>query len=472
MFVVKRTDFTVIQIVGNKDMGQKRDNTSYWIPVKKNKVHTTVVKPAKDPATFQASLRATLIIGQTFSLIPVDGVFSNKASDVRFVWSSWKCLYSLLSLLGQIFLTIMCIHKVVHSVTSLNATTPIIFYGTTCITMVLFFRVGRAWPNLVQHVVRTEELDPNYDKNLANKCNITCVVVLTLALLEHILSLLSAFAGAMVCYPNVHLYEGFVKHFYPWVFNFLPYSPLLGIITQFLHFQSTFIWNFSDLFVICMSYYLTSRLDHVNKKLLAAQGKYLPEIFWRTSREEYGRAAQLVRKVDEAISGIVFISFANNLFFICLQLFNTLEDGIKGTGECSSRSKNTSANILGGYEAATYFLFSLVYLITRSAAVSLIASQVNTASNVPAAVLYDVPSPVYCVEVQRFLDQVNGDKLALSGLQFFSVTRSLLLTVAGTIVTYELVMFQFNSPSPTPATAVTTALSNITITTTSVPLSL
>ncbi|CAK1600233.1 unnamed protein product [Parnassius mnemosyne] len=100
---------------------------------------------------------------------------------------------------------------------------------------------------------------------------------------------------------------------------------------------------------------------------------------------------------------------------------------------------------MGGYEAAAYFLFSLVYLITRSVAVSLIASQVNTASTVPAPVLYDVPSPVYCIEVQRFLDQVHGNKVALSGLQFFSVTRSLLLTVAGTIVTYELVMFQFNS---------------------------
>ncbi|XP_050665607.1 gustatory receptor for sugar taste 64f-like [Leptidea sinapis] len=213
---------------------------------------------------------------------------------------------------------------------------------------------------------------------------------------------------------------------------------------QFLHFQSTFIWNFSDLFVICMSYYLTSRLQYVNKKLLAAQGKYLPEVFWRTSREEYGRAVQLVRKVDDVISGIVFISFANNLFFICLQLFNTLENGIKGAVSC--RSGKQGSTILGGYEAAVYFLFSLIYLISRSVAVSLIASQVNSASTVPASVLYDVPSPVYCLEVQRFLEQVNGEKIALSGLQFFSVTRSLLLTVAGTIVTYELVMFQFKSP--------------------------
>ncbi|XP_053601819.1 gustatory receptor for sugar taste 64f isoform X2 [Plodia interpunctella] len=354
----------------------------------------------------------------------------------------------------------MCIYRLTCSATSLKGATPIIFYGTTCITMMMFFHMAKAWPSMVQHIARAEQLDPIYDKNLTKRCNVTCLVVLLLALIEHILSLLSAVAETMICHPEKAFYEGFVKQFYPWVFNFIPYSPYLAGFTQFLHFQSTFIWNFSDLFVICMSYYLTSRLQHINEKLLEAQGKYLPESFWKSTREDYCRATQLVRRVDNVISGIVFISFANNLFFICLQLFNTLEDGIKGTGECSSRAKRTT--LLGGYEAASYFVFSLVYLISRSVAVSLIASQVNSASTVPAPVLYDVPSPVYCVEVQRFLDQVNGDTVALSGLQFFNVTRGLLLTVAGTIVTYELVMFQFNSPD---ATVAPTTVLNITSTT-------
>ncbi|CAH0722915.1 unnamed protein product, partial [Brenthis ino] len=418
-------------------------------------------KVEKYVASFQVCLRTTLVIGQLFSLLPVNGVWSKKASDVKFVWASWKCTYLFLSLLGQIFITVMCIHKVLHSTSSLNGTTPIIFYSTTCVTMLLFLKVARMWPTLVKEIARIEDLDPYHNKSLVNKCNATCAIVLSLALLEHVLSLLSAIAGTMACISNELSYRHFVKHFYPWVFNFLPYTFWLGILTQFLHFQSTFIWNFSDLFVICMSYYLTARLDHVNQKLLNAQGKYLPEVFWRTTREDYGRAVQLVRRVDEVISGIIFISFANNLFFICLQLFNTLEDGIKGQAECDNREKGKT-NLLGGYEAALYFLFSLFYLIARSVSVSLIASQVNTASTVPAPVLYDVPSPVYCVEVQRFLDQVNGDKVALSGLQFFSITKGLLLTVAGTIVTYELVMFQFNATPSTPDITTTPISLNIT----------
>ncbi|CAB3221032.1 unnamed protein product [Arctia plantaginis] len=385
-------------------MGQKgfKKNLSFWISPSSNKVH--VAKAKRTTTTFLKALRLTVIIGQVFSLLPVVGVFSNDARNIRFVKTSWKCVYSFLSLCGQIFISVLCIKKVAHSTVSLNGTSPVIFYMTTCVTMILFFKVAQRWPLLVQQITVSEEINPNFDVNLNRKCNFTCAVVLTLSSLEHILSLLSAVAGAAACYSYDDItYQIFVTHFYPWVFTYLPYSPYLGILTQFIHFQSTFIWNFSDLFVICMSYYLTSRLEQVNKKLLAAQGKYLPETFWRTTREDYCRATQTVRKVDDVISSVVFISFANNLFFVCLQLFNTLESGP-----------------LGGHEAATYFLFSLVYLLSRSVAVSLIASQVNTASIVPAPVLYDVPSPVYCVEV------------------------------AGTIVTYELVMFQFNTTSTIP----------------------
>lgn len=52
---------------------------------------------------------------------------------------------------------------------------------------------------------------------------------------EHILSLLSAIAASTACDTEDLTYERFVKYFYPWVFNFLPYSLILGAMTQ--------VWN-------------------------------------------------------------------------------------------------------------------------------------------------------------------------------------------------------------------------------------
>lgn len=47
-------------------------------------------------------------------------------------------------------------------------------------------------------------------------------------------------------------------------------------------------------------------------------------------------------------------------------------------------------------------------------------------------------------QLKRFYSEVTRDVVALSGMRFFHLTRTLVLSVAGTIITYELVLVQFN----------------------------
>lgn len=42
--------------------------------------------------------------------------------------------------------------------------------------------------------------------------------------------------------------------------------------------------------------------------------------------------------------------------------------------------------------------------------------------------------------MQRFIDLVNGEFVALSGRKFFFLTRKMILAMVGTVVTYELVL--------------------------------
>ncbi|KAG6447960.1 hypothetical protein O3G_MSEX005246 [Manduca sexta] len=266
------------------------------------------------------------------------------------------------------------------------------------------------------------------DTNLMKKCNRSCVIVLILALLEHTLADLKGIATAVDCEPHRPLYEGFIIHSFPWMFSIIPYNTALGFFSHFINLQCTFNWNFVDLFIICMSLYLVSRLEQVNKRIVAVKGRYLPPSFWRTMREDYNRAAHLVKVVDDIIGSVIFISFASNLFFICLQLLHTLADGIKPVPRC--RVGVPDKRPLRGYEQAVYFVYSFLFLVARSVAVSLTASRVHTASREPAYALYEVSSETYCIEIQRFLDQIHGDTVSLSGLQFFNVKRGLALTVS------------------------------------------
>lgn len=45
--------------------------------------------------------------------------------------------------------------------------------------------------------------------------------------------------------------------------------------------------------------------------------------------------------------------------------------------------------------------------------------------------------------MERFSNELYNDVIALSGKKFFFLTRQLVLTIAATIITYELVLIQF-----------------------------
>lgn len=53
-------------------------------------------------------------------------------------------------------------------------------------------------------------------------------------------------------------------------------------------------------------------------------------------------------------------------------------------------------------------------------------------------------------QIKRFTDEVYNDIVALSGKKFFYLTRHLVLSVGGTIITYELVLVQFKTNDDIP----------------------
>lgn len=59
--------------------------------------------------------------------------------------------------------------------------------------------------------------------------------------------------------------------------------------------------------------------------------------------------------------------------------------------------------------------------------------------------LRTIPNQGWFDETQRLSNQIQNDCIALSGKKFFVITRGIIITIAGTIVTYELVLLQFGA---------------------------
>lgn len=119
-----------------------------------------------------------------------------------------------------------------------------------------------------------------------------------------------------------------------------------------------------------------------------------------------------------------------------------------------------------------YFWFSLFCLLSRTLMVSLSAARVHDEAQKPANIIRAIPIDSYESEVSfnqylggisflsksslvflinqanRFLEQVVNTKVGFTGMRFFYFTRPLILSVVGTIITYELVLIQFQVLTP------------------------
>ncbi|KAK2575502.1 hypothetical protein KPH14_011223 [Odynerus spinipes] len=389
-----------------------------------------------NPATdsLHASMRPIIVLANCFSMLPVCGVNSPDASCLKFTWRSPKLLYTAVSCLGA---TVMTVFNIIQfATTGINSikTTSLVFYGTSVIASLLFLRLARLWPRLALTWEKLEhEFIPRHRKvsriSLAGRFKLVTAIVMTFALIEHTLSILKGSSNAMVCakyHGDTDIVAVYFQSQFPQVFSRMSYNLWKAILVDAVNVLSTFSWNFIDLFLILISMALADQFQQLNGRLNAVRGKAMPEWWWAEARNDYNHLASLTRRVDSQISTIVFLSFATDLYFICIQLL-------------------FSFNLQRSLIQKIYFCFSFGFLLSRTTAVSLYAASVHDESRLPAPMLYSVSSANYSTEVMRFLTQVTTDNISLTGMKFFSVTRGLVLTVAGTIVTYELVLVQINN---------------------------
>ncbi|KAJ3653902.1 hypothetical protein Zmor_013128 [Zophobas morio] len=99
---------------------------------------------------------------------------------------------------------------------------------------------------------------------------------------------------------------------------------------------------------------------------------------------------------------------------------------------------------MGSIIEGIYFFYSFGFVISRIVFVSIFGAFINEESQAALPYLTSLPSEFYNEEIQRLITQIHVDSVALTGHNFFRVTKGLVLSVAAAIITYELVLIQFN----------------------------
>ncbi|XP_055606586.1 gustatory receptor for sugar taste 64f-like [Uranotaenia lowii] len=384
--------------------------------------------------TFHDAVGGMLTMAQMLSVMPVSGIMERDPAKVRFTWLSKRIIYCYAVYAGTAFLVITTLIRFFEKDFSFGRLTTVFFYSYNLYGMYCFVRVAQKWPELIRKWHDTEQLLPQSTNILergvlARKIKLISILLTTLSLLEHLLSIVSAVFYRPYCPEVPDPMEMFFKANFFFVFQHFEYSNWLAFIIKYLNVVCTFVWSYIDLFVMVISLGLSHTFERINDFMRKHKRQPMTEEFWGDQRRNYRNVCDLIQHVDDVVSIITMLSISNNLFFICASILNSLS------------SHPTIVHTM-------YFWFGLTFLIARTLGVTMCAAKVNDESRRPIEVLRTIPREGWCLEAKRFAEEVVNDTVALTGMKFFNMTRKLVLKVTGSIITYELVLIQFHKEEP------------------------
>uniref|UniRef100_A0A3F2YU21 Gustatory receptor n=1 Tax=Anopheles christyi TaxID=43041 RepID=A0A3F2YU21_9DIPT len=384
--------------------------------------------------SFHHAVAPVLLLGQCITLLPVVNIFNTNFRTARFKLRSFRCIYSL------VYLVLTGIYCAASIRWYIRKGLNISYFGN-CIYMVvvylsawLFFFVAIRWQSTLSAFGNCERLflRDHYRRQtkgtftLGWKIRFAGFSIFALALVEDWLNYYSAYQSNIVQIAtcnrtNVTVWQNFYLREHPHVFHLLPFNVFTILVTEWINRCMRYTWTYLDIFIIAFCYGAQFRYEQIYRRLVAVQGIACPANFWHDVRMDYVAVSELVQLLDTQFGNLILLACANDMYFIATQLFNGFQ------------RRRAIANYI-------YFWYSLLLLMFRTIVMIYVGSGVYVASTSPLQLLRNVPSNNWGIDLQRLTDEVASGDNVLSGKQFFFLKRQLILAMAGTLVTYELVL--------------------------------
>ncbi|XP_060070614.1 gustatory receptor for sugar taste 61a-like [Ylistrum balloti] len=128
---------------------------------------------------------------------------------------------------------------------------------------------------------------------------------------------------------------------------------------------------------------------------------------------------------------LISVNFITNIFLICFILYQIV-------------GSNSSISALG-YVTFSFWLITNFSFITS---LSITAAQVNEQAHSPLEYIFDVEmdqvSRSEALQLQLFLAKLNGPAIGFTVMGMVTITKELILTLAGLVLTYFFLLLQFN----------------------------
>ncbi|KAG8286004.1 sweet taste receptor activity protein [Homalodisca vitripennis] len=389
-------------------------------------------------------MRPTLLVAQACGLFPVRGITKESSYKLRFRWQNWCTLYSLV-----MWITAVAVLVIVWETEQQKSTEPLSILNARLLDVVapplvifpLFLLVSRRWR---QFVLSWEVIENKLPDLARSPPRVQPDFKLKIVLIFFITSRLGFIAvailvGLWMCASCLQL-EFWSEYLWPCLVlryqEQFPFSPLTvwkSTLLVLLEVLGTLQWISCSLVITCLSIILTAHFKAYNHQLEAFKLQLMPPSYWQDMRNIYNNLSVLTSLLDTLLSPLIFATFileSLNIIILFYWVINFVKD--------------PATYLMAGFASVKVLM---VNFLTQFSVAALYQE-----SRTSLSVFSFVPSLCYCQEIQRLQEQMTADTIALSGCQFFYVTRSVILTVVSTIVTYEVVLIQFGDLEPPVAT--------------------
>nr|QUP79579.1 gustatory receptor 3 sugar taste 64e [Monochamus saltuarius] len=397
------------------------------------------------PQTFHQSCKDLLTFAQCLGLFPLGEIRHSERRKLKFKWLSFRMLYSALLFVLILLCSVTSIYKAFNrGMVFYNLVSPLFNLHVAC-SLILFVIMSEKFPTFLSKIVTLDEsFVKKYQSSTNMRRNIVVFAIIAniIVTVEHALQAVNFMLTSNCDNNSTGLEYYFKKHFH-YIFEYLPYNTVFAFILLIANWIGAYIWNYGDVFIVAMSMILTARFHEIKNKIyaytstistadtkmskrLSNEMQKMDFIFWEEIRRDYIIMSELCRKLNDLISDVILFDFASNLTFILFQLFTGFSH------------KEKFAEML-------YFYFSFAYVVLRICLLSIFGGWLYEAGRASLPMLNAVPTEIYNIEISRLIHQMTHNTPCFTGKNFFIVTKGLTLSVAAAIITYELVLIQFDS---------------------------
>uniref|UniRef100_A0A182S567 Gustatory receptor n=1 Tax=Anopheles funestus TaxID=62324 RepID=A0A182S567_ANOFN len=415
----------------------QQQNRSRWHWLRK-RGNVTFVRPAEEiddqKERFYLAISSVLRWARMLGVFPLSNVTAPDPDALRFNYFSLYIVLSVLSVAGGLFVMIAALIRLNRvGINAMNIAEPI-FFGICTLLTLLFVRLAIVWRKFMLFWAQREELffaRPYGAINLRRKVIGLALCILVSGLVEHVAYVINqaynVYQESITCRYNVtnpiKLYGSLT---FQSVYQSVPYHHLVTMYLLYTTISLTFVWTFTDLFILLIATGIACRFEQLNKRI-DTNLQNSSEAFWGEMRTHFVGLMELVERTNRIVGPLVIVSCANDMYFLCLQTLNTVEDKPFAINEW-------------------YFRYSFSFLIMRTTVKLWYAAEVDEKSKRTHKLVQKIRIEHYNDELE-ILRICSGAGVSISGMGFFNITRKIFLTMAGSILTYELVLLRFHRSS-------------------------